>query len=105
MSRLKWVPRRFLDRSRRLALLRARSRSYKPPFPVQRRDSAKGQFYDRQAPLISYECPVCGRYQALPYSKQGNRCLSDGMRLARVRPYEHTRTKTRGYGFERELAL
>jgi hypothetical protein len=97
--------RRFLDRRRRLALLRARSRSYKPPFPYARRDQTKGQSYDRQASLISYECPVCGRYQALPYSKSGYRCLSDGVRLHRLHPYERSQTKTRGYGYERELAL
>jgi hypothetical protein len=97
--------RRYKDRVRRLEMLEERSRSYKPPFPFQRRDSAKGQYYDRQASLISYECPVCGKYQALPYNKQGYRCLSDGMRLHRMHPYERAQTKTRGYGIERELAL
>jgi len=97
--------RRFLDRRRRLAYLRERSASYKPPFPFQRRDTTKGQFYGRETPLVSYECPVCGRYQALPYNAQGPRCLSDGMRLHRLRPYERTRTRSRDSGFERELAL
>ena len=81
------------------------SASYKPPFPYQRRDTTKGQSYDRQASLISYECPACGRYQALPFSKTGYRCLSDGMSLQRIRPYEQTRTRGRDYGFGRERAL
>ena len=97
--------RRFLDRRRRLQLLKERSGSSKRPFPYARRDQTRGQSYDRQAPLISYTCPVCGGYQALPYNKQGYRCLTDGMRLHRVRPYERLRTKTRDYGLERELAL
>jgi hypothetical protein len=97
--------RKYKDRVRRLEMLEERSRSYKPPFPFQRRDTTKGQSYDRQASLISYECPVCGRYQALPYNKQGYRCLSDGMRLHRLNPYERSQTKTRGFGLERELAL
>jgi hypothetical protein len=41
----------------------------------------------------------------LPYSKQAYRCLSDGVRLHRLHPYERSQTKTRGYGYERELAL
>jgi hypothetical protein len=97
--------RRYKDRVRRLELLEERSRSYRPPFPFQRRDAARGQFYARQAPLISYECPVCGRYQALPFNKQGYRCLSDGMPLHRSRPYEQSRTRARDSGLERELAL
>jgi hypothetical protein len=97
--------RRYKDRARRLEMLVQRSSSYKPPFPFQRRDSAKGQSYDRHESLISYECPVCGKYQALPYSKSGYRCLSDGTRLARLHPYERSQTKTRSFGLERELAL
>jgi hypothetical protein len=97
--------RRYKDRVRRLEFLAERSSSYKPPFPFQRRDTTNGQFYGRETPLISYECPVCGRYQALPVSKQGPRCLSDGMRLHRLRPYERTHTRSRDSGFERELAL
>jgi hypothetical protein len=97
--------RRYKDRVRRLELLEERSRSYRPPFAYARRDTTKGQFYARQAPLLSYECPVCGRYQALPYSRQGYRCLADGMPLHRVRPYERSRTKTRDSGLELELAL
>jgi hypothetical protein len=97
--------RRFLDRRRRRELLESRSRSYKPPFAYQRRDTTKGQFYARQASLISYTCPVCGRYQALPFNAQGYRCLSDGMRLHRSRPYEQSRTRARDSGFERELTL
>jgi hypothetical protein len=97
--------RRFLDRRRRRELLASRSRSYRPPFPLQRRDTTKGQFYARQASLISYACPVCGKYQALPYNKQGYRCLSDGIPLHRSRPYEQSRTRPRDSGLERELAL
>src|SRR5436853_2158646 len=96
--------RRFLDRRRRLAHLKERSASYRPPFAYARRDTTKGQFYARHTPLIAYECPVCGRYQALPFSRQGYRCLSDGMPLHRVRPYERSQTKTRSSGFARELA-
>jgi hypothetical protein len=97
--------RRYKDRVRRLEYLKERSASYRPTFPFQRRDAARGQFYARQASLISYTCPVCGRYQALPFNKQGYRCLSDGMRLHRIRPYEQTRTRPRDFGFERELTL
>jgi len=97
--------RRFLHRRRRLAYLKERSASYRPPFAYARRDTAKGQFYARQASLIAYECPVCGRYQALPFSTQGYRCLADGVRLQRLRPYERSRTRTRDAGVERELAL
>jgi hypothetical protein len=46
--------RRFLNRVRRLELLE--SRSYRPPFA--RRDITRGQFYDRQASLISYDLNV-----------------------------------------------
>jgi hypothetical protein len=97
--------RRYKDRVRRLEMLEERSSSYRPPFPFQRRDSTKGQFYGRETPLISYECPVCGKYQALPYNAQGYRCLSDGMSLHRIRPYEQTRTRPRDFGFARELLL
>ena len=97
--------RRFLDRVRRLEFLAERSASYRAPFAYARRDTTKGQFYDRQAPLISYECPVCGRYQALPYSRTDYRCLTDGMRLHRQRPFERLRTKTRDYGLALELSL
>jgi hypothetical protein len=96
--------RRFRDRRRRLEYLKERSGSYRPPFPFQRRDSARGQFYATSSRLCSYICPVCGRYQALPFSKSGYHCLADGMRLARPRPFEQARTKTRGYGLERALA-
>jgi hypothetical protein len=97
--------RRFLDRRRRLAFLQERSASYRPPFPFQRRDTTKGHFYAHEAPLISYECPVCGRYEALPASKQGYRCLTDGMPLRRLRPYDLSRRHTRDYGFALELSL
>jgi hypothetical protein len=121
--------RRYKDRVARLELLEERSRSHQPPFAFggntsalgtqgqhaarydktprvfARRDTTKGHFYTRHAHLLSYECPVCGRYQALPYSKQGYRCVADGMRLHRVRPYERSQTRSRGYGLELELAL
>ena len=97
--------RRFLDRRRRLELLQSRSRSYRPPFPYARADTTRGQFYDRQQSLISYECPVCGRYQALPFNKQGYRCLTDGRPLRRLRPYERSVSKTRDYGLALELSL
>jgi hypothetical protein len=96
--------RRYKDRVRRLEVLAERSASYRPPFAYQRRDTTKGQFYATAATLCSYICPVCGRYQALPFSKSGYRCLSDGMRLQRPRPYERTRTQSRGYGLELALA-
>jgi len=96
--------RRFRDRRRRLEYLKERSASYRPPFPFQRRDTARNQFYATAATLCSYVCPVCGRYQALPFNAQGYRCLSDGMRLARSRPFEHARTQSRGYGLELSLS-
>jgi hypothetical protein len=121
--------RRYMDRVRRLELLEERSRSYRPPFVdggntsnfhpagsqktpqshtgryFARRDSAKGCFYRPPVTLCSYSCPVCGRYQVLPYSRTGYRCLADGMPLQLVRPYERSQAKTRSHGFERELAL
>jgi hypothetical protein len=98
------IQRRYKDRVRRLEYLAERSRSYRPPFPFQRRDSAKGRFY-RHVSLCSYLCPVCGRYQALPFSQQGYRCLADGRPLVRQRSYERSRTQTRDYGLELELSL
>jgi hypothetical protein len=95
--------RRYKDRVRRLEYLQERSASYRPPFPFQRRDSAKGRFY-HPVSLCSYLCPVCGRYQALPYSRQSYRCLSDGRPLVRARPSERSRSQTRDYGFARELS-
>jgi hypothetical protein len=95
--------RRYKDRVRRLEYLEERSASYRPPFPFQRRDSAKGRFY-HPVSLCSYLCPVCGRYQALPYSRQGYRCLADGRPLVRARPSERSRSQTRDYGFARELS-
>jgi hypothetical protein len=97
--------RRYIDRVRRLEMLKERSASYRPPFPFQRRDTTKGQVYGRQTPLISFTCPVCGRYQALPASLKGYRCLSDGIPLRRMRPYEQSRTRARDSGLERELTL
>jgi hypothetical protein len=96
--------RRYKDRVRRLEFLAQRSSSYCPPFPYQRRDSANSRFYHAGSPLCSYICPVCGRYQALPFNRQGYRCLADGMRLARSRSFEQTRAQSRGYGLERALA-
>ena len=123
-----FTQRRYMDRVRRLELLEERSASYRPPFAFggntsafhtegyasgshkaprvfARREQTRGRFYAPQAHLVSYECPVCGRYQALPASKQGYRCLADGMPLHRVRAYERARTMTRTYGLELELAL
>jgi hypothetical protein len=123
--------RRFLDRRRRLELLEERSASYQPPFAsggntnaslpkgpqatrhdtpghvFARRDSAKGRFYTPAHTLCSYNCPVCGRYQALPYSRTGYRCLSDGTYLRRERPYALHRElpRSRGRGLALALAL
>ena len=121
--------RRYKDRVRRLEMLAERSSSYRPPFAFggntsapgtqgqhgarydktarvfARRDTTKGRFYAPHAHLVSYECPVCGRYQALPASRQGYRCVADGMRLQRVRVYERSQTKSRSYGLALELAL
>jgi hypothetical protein len=121
--------RRVLDRRRRLELLAERSRSYHPPFAsggntnpslregqqasrqyipgyvFARRDTTKGRFYAPAHRLCSYLCPVCGRYQALPYSRTGYRCLADGTYLQREHPYERVRAKTRDYGVALELAL
>jgi hypothetical protein len=121
--------RRYKDRVRRLELLASRSRSYRPPFAFggtttvlgtqgqqaakydktprvfARRDTTKGRFYAQQASLLSYECPVCGRYQALPFSRQGYRCLADGTPLHRLRSHERSRTQSRDYGLELKLAL
>jgi hypothetical protein len=123
------VQRRYKDRVRRLEMLEERSASYRPPFAdggttsasgtqnqhaprysktprvFARRDTTKGRFYAPHAHLLSYACPVCGRYQALPFTKQGYRCVADGMRLHRVRPYERVQAKTRYSGLELERAL
>jgi hypothetical protein len=96
--------RRFLDRRARLEFLAMRSSSYQPPFPFQRRDSARGQSYSTAPVICSYACPVCGRYEALPFNKAGYRCLSDGFSLRRQRSSDHSRTQNRGYAFERTLA-
>ena len=123
--------RRFLDRRRRLELLEERSSSYRPPFAFggntgahstegrkagrhdkttrvfSRRDSAKGRLYAPAPSLCSYLCPVCGRYQALPFNKQGYRCLTDGVYMRRDRSYALHRELPGpgGYGLELELAL
>jgi hypothetical protein len=119
--------RRYMDRVRRLELLEERSRSYRPPFVdggntspnrahtqtptashtaryYARRDQTRGPVY-HPVTLCSYTCPVCGRYQALPYSRTGYRCLADGVSLRRAKERGYARTQTRGFGFERELAL
>jgi hypothetical protein len=119
--------RKYKDRVRRLELLEERSRSYRPPFVdggntspnrahtqaptashtaryYARRDQTRGAVY-HPVTLCSYTCPVCGRYQALPYSRTGYRCLADGAHLRREKERGYARTQTRGFGFERELAL
>jgi hypothetical protein len=101
--------RRFRDRVRRLEYLAERSRSYRPPFPFQRRDIRQGRFYRQPRPLESYTCPLCGEYRALPYSRQGYRCLADGVLLRRDKPYAlHRELPTRrifNKERSRELAL
>jgi hypothetical protein len=121
--------RRYKDRVRRLELLEERSSSYRPPFAFggntsafltegwkasgydkaprafARRDQTSGRFYAPQVRLISYECPVCGRYQALPFSRQGYRCLADGTPLHSLRSHERSRLQSRDYGLELKLAL
>jgi len=121
--------RRFLDRQRRLELLRERSASYRRPFvdggntgafhpaggtktPRQnvhgystRRDHTRVRFYHPHVSLCSYACPVCGRYQALPYSRTGYRCLLDGVYMRREKEQGYARSKGKSFGFERELAL
>jgi hypothetical protein len=119
--------RRYKDKVRRLELLAARSRSYEPPFArggttspnrayahtptashtaryYARRDHTRGPVY-HPVSVCPYSCPVCGRYQALPYSREGYRCLLDGAHLRREKERGYARTQTRGYGFERELTL
>jgi hypothetical protein len=121
--------RRYKDRVRRLELLEERSRSYRPPFAdggntdnfhpagsqktpqyhthgyYARRDSAKGRFYHPHVSLCSYSCPVCGRYQALPYSRTGYRCLAHGVYLRRAQEQGYARRMGKSFGLERELAL
>jgi hypothetical protein len=123
--------RRYKDRVRRLELLEDRSGSYRPLFAFggnmsaqgtegrkagrqyttarvfARRDTTKGRFYAPATSLCPYLCPVCGRYQALPFSKQGYRCLTDGVYMRRDRPYALHRELPGpgGYGLELELAL
>jgi hypothetical protein len=123
--------RRVLDRRRRLELLAERSASYQPPFAFggntnaslqegqranrhytpgsvfARRDTSKGRFYAPAPRLCSYSCPVCGSYRALPYSREGYRCLSDGTSLRRERTYALHRElpRSRGREFALELAL
>jgi hypothetical protein len=94
--------RRFRDRVRRLEYLAERSSSYRPPFPFQRRDSAKGRFYRQPRPLESYTCPLCGEYRALPYSRQGYRCLADGVLLRRDKPYALQRARPAPRIFNKE---
>jgi hypothetical protein len=120
--------RRFLDRRRRLELLRERSASYRQPFvdggntgtfhPARgtktfqrphgyytRRDQMRGRFYHPPVTLCSYSCPVCGRYQALPYSREGYRCLADGVYMRREKEKGYARIKGKSFGMERELTL
>jgi hypothetical protein len=121
--------RRFLDRQRRLELMRERSRSYRPPFAdggttgnfhpagsqktpqshahgyYARRDHTRGRFSHPPVTLCSYTCPVCGRYQALPYSRTGYRCLVDGVYLRREKEKGYARIQGKSFGMERELTL
>jgi hypothetical protein len=107
--------RRYKDRVRRLELLEERSRSYQPPFAsggntshhrgYARRDQTRGRFYHPAVSLCSYSCPICGRYQALPYSRTGYRCLVDGVYLRREKERGYARGMGKSYGMERELAL
>jgi hypothetical protein len=107
--------RRFLDRRRRLELLEERSRSYQPPFVsggnassrrgYARQEQTRGRFSHPAVSLCSYSCPVCGRYEALPYSRTGYRCLADGAHLRREKERGYARRMGKSYGMERELAL
>jgi DNA-directed RNA polymerase subunit RPC12/RpoP len=97
--------RRFRDRVRRREYLKERSASYRPPFPLRRRDSAKGRFYAAASHLLSYACPVCGRYAALPFSASGYRCSSCGLKMRRDRPSSRQQPRDRGSGLERVLSL
>jgi hypothetical protein len=120
--------RRYKDRVRRLELLEERSRSYRPPFVdggntsshrahgqattvaqnarfSARRDSATGGFSNPPVSLCSYTCPLCGRYQALPYSSTGYRCVLDGVYLHREQERGYSRMMRKRSGMERELAL
>jgi hypothetical protein len=123
------LKRRFLDRQRRLELLRERSRSYRHPFVdgrntgvfhpassqktqqshprgyAARREQTRGHFSHPPVTLCSYTCPVCGRYQALPYSRTGYRCLLDGAYMRREKEKGYTRIKGKSFGMERELTL
>jgi len=121
--------RRFLDRHRRLELLRERSASYRRPFvdggntgvfhPAggtrtsqshthgysARRDQTRGRVFYPSVTLCPYTCPVCGRYQALPYSRTGYRCLLDGVYMRREKEKGYARRKGKSFGMERELTL
>jgi hypothetical protein len=101
--------RRFRDRVRRLEFLQERSRSYRPPFPFQRRDTRQGRFYRQPRPLQGYTCPLCGEYRALPFTSSGYRCLRDGRLLRRDNQYalQRARPAPRIFNKERsrELAL
>ena len=79
--------RRFKDRVRRREYLKERSASYKPPFPLQRRDTTRGRFYRQSRPLQGYTCLLCGYYLALSPGSTGARCPRDGWQLRRDRPY------------------
>jgi hypothetical protein len=121
--------RRYKDRVRRLELLEERSASYRPPFAdggnsgafhpagsqktqqahprgyYARRKQTRGHFYHPPVTLCPYTCPVCGRYQALPYNKQGYRCLADGAYMRREKERGYARGMKKSFGFARELAL
>jgi hypothetical protein len=107
--------RRYMDRVRRLELLAQRSRSYQPPFASggntnahrgsARREQTRGRFSHSAVSLCSYTCPLCGRYQALPYSRTGYRCLLDGVYLRRGEERGYSRMMGKSSGMERERAL
>jgi hypothetical protein len=58
-----------------------------------------------RAALCSYICPICDRYQALPYNSSGYRCPVHGIFLRRERSEGHSRMQSMGYGLERALSL
>ena len=121
--------RRFLDRQRRLELLRERSASYRHPFvdggntgvfhpaggtrtsqshthgSSARREHTRGRVFHPPVTLCPYTCPVCGRYQALPYSRTGYRCVLDGVYMRREKEKGYARIQGKSFGMERELTL
>jgi hypothetical protein len=89
--------RRMLDRIRGHHMRLKRSRTIGHNRPA----------YRGSQPYQSYTCPLCGYYQALPYSKQGYRCPLDGLHLRRGRDGEgltRYRHRERGYGLTLSLS-